>query len=81
MRDAYIAGFDPTDANAGFGVSNVRNILWWNNASGRVYTVYWSSNLLNGFQTLETNWIGGVFTDTVHSAEPSGFYKIKVRLE
>jgi hypothetical protein len=80
IRQAYIAGFDPTDASAGFGVSNVWNSLWWNEAFGRIYTIYWSTNLLSGFQTLETNYTGGAFTDTVHGAEQKNFYKIEVQL-
>jgi len=84
VREAYIAGLNPTDADASFRISDLRSltsVLRWNSASGRVYTIYWSSNLLNGFQTLETNWIGGVFTDTVHSAEQAGFYKINVQIQ
>ncbi len=82
VLEAYIAGFDPTGANASFGISNVRNVLWWNGATGRVYTIYWTSNLLSGFQTLETNvnWPRNSWTDTVHGAENQGFYQIKVQL-
>ncbi len=80
---AYIAGFDPTDPDAVFEVSNAWNILSWNATSGRVYTVYWTSNLLSGFQPLETNlpWTGVPFTDTNHFSKGQGFYKIDVELE
>jgi len=84
--EAYIAGLDPTDPSASFEISNFAAggpIVYWSGVSGRVYTVYWTSNLLNGFQPLETNlpWTGSVFTDTTHSAEQKGFYKIEVELE
>lgn len=54
----------------------------WNAVSGRVYSVYWTSNLLNAFQSLETNvpWTGTVFTDAVHGTGNENFYKVKVKL-
>ncbi len=81
VYSAYIAGFDPTDPDARFALSNLSNVLWWNVASGRVYTIYWTSNLLNSFQPLETNYTGGAFTDSTHAAENEGFYKIEVEIE
>jgi len=55
----------------------------WSGVSGRVYNVYWTSNLLSSFQPLETNlpWTPTVFTDTTHSAEEKGFYKIEAQIE
>lgn len=63
--------------------SDLWNAIWWNSTSGRVYAVYWATNLTEGFQPLETNihWSVGGFTDTVHNAETTGFYKIDVQLE
>ena len=83
VGQCYIAGLDPTDENAVFEVSNAWNILSWNAASGRVYSVWWSSNLLSSFQPLETNlpWTEMPYTDTNHTAEEKGFYKIDVELE
>jgi len=82
IRQAYIAGFDPTDPDAFFGITgHTRNLIQWNAVSGRVYNVYWTTNLLNGFQTLETNCTGGIITDTLHNAAGKCFYKIDVRLE
>jgi len=44
--------------------------------------VYWTSNLLNGFGApWQTNLVNGVYTDTTHTAEEKGFYKIEVELE
>jgi predicted acyl esterase len=84
VLQAYIAGLDPTDPDALFEMSGLQNnVLFWSGVSGRVYTVYWTSNLLSGFQTLEANvpWTGSVFTDSTHSAEQKGFYKIEVKVE
>ncbi len=54
----------------------------WTAVSGRVYNIYWTSNLVNGFGIpFKTNVVGGCFTDTVHDAAVEGFYKIEVQLE
>jgi len=79
ILEAYIAGLNPTNSTALFELSNLRNVLGWDAVSGRVYTVFWTSNLLSGFQCLETN-VTGSFTDTVHEVDQKGFYKIKVEL-
>jgi hypothetical protein len=83
VLQAYIAGFDPTDTDARFELSGYWNELWWDSVSGRVYGVHWTTNLLDGFQPLETNilWSAGGFTDTVHGAATEGFYSLKVNLE
>jgi parallel beta-helix repeat protein len=82
IYETYIAGLNPTNPSARFSVSNDRNVLGWNATSGRVYSVYWTTNLLNGFQPLATNivWPQGSWTDLVHGAEIKNFYQIKVRL-
>jgi hypothetical protein len=86
VLDCYIAGLDPIDPDAAFLISDLSpltSVLSWSAASGRVYSVYWTTNLLNGFQPLETNlpWTGNVYTDSVHSSEQQGFYQIKVNLQ
>ncbi len=87
VYQAYIAGFDPTDPDSGFSITDytpgAQHVIQWSGVSGRVYTVYWASNLLSGFQTLETNrpWTSAIFTDTTHRAEEKGFYKIDVKIE
>ena len=85
---AYVAGFSPIDPNAGFWVTDhthgLNHFIEWNGVSGRVYAVYWTSNLLNGFdQPLGANlpWTPDIFTDTNHPASQKGFYKIDVELE
>jgi predicted acyl esterase len=85
VMQCYIAGISPIDPDAAFLISDLspltsESILEWNASSGRVYSVYWTSNLLSSFQALETNVTGGAFTDTVHGAEEKGFYKVDVQL-
>ncbi|MBL7015991.1 MAG: beta-glucanase [Kiritimatiellales bacterium] len=80
ILQAYIAGLDPNNPSSFLRLTSPRPLIW-NSASGRVYNVYWTSNMLRGFQILETNYVGGVFTDTVHGAEGQGFYKIEVKIE
>lgn len=79
LLECYIAGLNPADSSAQFELKSA-SPLSWNAADGRVYKVYWSSNLLNGFEIIATNVTGGGFTDTVHSAANEGFYKIEVQL-
>jgi len=53
----------------------------WPAVSGRVYSVYWSSNLISGVWSQLVDNIGnGIYTDTVHQAEKEGFYRIKVQV-
>ncbi len=82
VREAYIAGLNPTNPTALFEIHQLQNkVLQWIAVSGRVYSIDWSTNLISGFQTLETNLTGGVFTDSVHRTEHKIFYRIQVRLE
>ena len=87
LYETYIAGLNPTNPVSVFLISDFRSltsqsILQWQSASGRVYSVYWTTNLLSGFQPLETNilWPQNSWTDAVHGAQADGFYRIKVRL-
>jgi hypothetical protein len=86
LRQAYIAGLNPNDPHGAFGISELRSlgmdkVLRWNAVSGRVYSVYWTTNLISGFQCLGSNisWTQGCFTNL--TTEPCGYYKIDVRLE
>jgi len=87
VRQAYIAGLNPTNPASLFLTSVLRSppsVLHWNAVSGRVYSVWWTSNLLSGdFLPLGSNipWTGNTFTDTTYNAEDKGFYKIDVELE
>ena len=80
----YTAGTNPQDAQSKFlvagGVGRTQQVqLNWSSVSGRVYDVYWSTNLLNSFVPLQTNIDQSVYTSPVSGNTDSGFYKIKVR--
>jgi len=86
IYETYIAGLNPTNPAARFGLSAQQtasqSLLQWSVVSGRVYSIYWTTNLLAGFQPLETNivWPQNSWTDAVHGAQAGGFYRIDVRL-
>ena len=82
VLEAYVAGLNPTNPASRFAVSNNWNTLHWTATSGRVYSVYWTTNLLNGFQPLETNivWPQNSWTDAVHGAQGGNFYRIGAQL-
>ncbi len=82
VLETYIAGLNPTNATSSFELSNTRNTLEWESISDRIYTVYWTSNLLTGtFQRLEPDITGSPFTDTNHPSAEKCFYKIEVKLD
>jgi hypothetical protein len=86
VLEAYIAGLDPNDSQSRLQISDFRSLtagktLGWNAVSGRVYSVYWTTNLLSGFnQCLESNipWTRSSFTNS--TTVPHGYYKINVQL-
>ncbi len=85
VKNAYIAGINPNDPQCRFSIQEIHSlgedqILQWNTISGRVYSVYWTTNLLSGFQCLDSNipWTRADFTNS--TAVPCGYYKIGVQL-
>ncbi len=80
LLETYIAGLDPNNADSQLKINTI-GPLQWDAVSGRVYTVYWTSNLLSSFQPLESNLTGGVYTDSLYSTENKGFYRIEAELE
>ncbi len=85
----YVAGLNPTNYD-GFYVSAIESpaadghpfILYWNSVTGRVYDVYWTTNLEDGFTLLQDNiqWPANSYTAEVYNAESCGFYMIDVNL-
>ena len=79
----YIAGTNPTSAQSHFFIGSGvdRTKLNWSSVSGRVYDVYWTSNLLYSFMPLQTNiaWPQSGYTNPAPGNADSGFYKINVR--
>ncbi len=85
--EEYISGMDPTDVDAVFEVKEngpvpSGYVLSWPAVAGRVYGVFWSTNLITGFDPLVTGLLfpQNSYTDTIHSAEGSGMYKVNVQL-
>jgi len=93
IREAYIIGLNPTNAANQFvltgdeaSVGTGTMVLSWTSNPGRVYNLYWSSNMLGGadsFQLLHSNipWNANSFTNTEHNGLDQGFYRIEVQLE
>lgn len=81
VGEAYIAGLDPNDPQSALNIRFFPDrSVQWSAVSGRFYSVYWSTNLQNGFQCLESNipCTQTVFTNL--PAGPCGYGKIAVRL-
>ncbi|MCF7849135.1 MAG: right-handed parallel beta-helix repeat-containing protein [Kiritimatiellales bacterium] len=87
--DEQITGMNPTNIASCFKVNEYEHsdldgfIVNWESVSGRVYQVHWGTNLMSGFQSLETNifYPRNSYTDSVHHVEDDGFYKVDVRLQ
>ncbi len=82
VRDAYIAGLNPTNSESVFEMESFDGSSFqWNAVSGRVYSVWWATNLIDGFSLVASNlpWTQGSYADSSHAA--CGFYKIDVQLE
>jgi len=87
--DEYIAGTDPTNGVLYFMIADSEPdpasggfIIQWTSVSNREYSVHWGTNLMSGLNVL-TNQLGypqNSYTDTVHDAESTGFYRIDVQL-
>lgn len=84
--DEVTAGSDPDDPQSALLASVFQppasgRVLSWNAVEDRVYTIEWTPSLTERFQSLETDivWPQNSWTDTVHSAETKGYYRITVR--
>ena len=85
----FIAGMNPTNAASRFVIhdaavpTNGQFIVYWDSVTGRVYSVQWKPSLTNAFEFMATNLVypQDSYTDTVHQAEESGFYKVGVELQ
>jgi hypothetical protein len=79
----YIAGTNPTNTSSCFKAAQaVRNTISWSPVSGRVYSVYWSTNLMKGFTALNTNILypQSSYTNATPDSKVN-HYQIKVRLQ
>ncbi|OQA26215.1 MAG: hypothetical protein BWY59_01470 [Verrucomicrobia bacterium ADurb.Bin345] len=80
----YVADTDPTNDASFFAAGNRGAVsggfvLDWTAASGRVYSVHKTTNLLDSFVPLATNLTVNVYTDAVGGIERA-FYSVGVRL-
>ena len=78
----YIAGTDPTNAASTLKVAQTnRNTVTWSPVAGRVYSVYWSTNLVKGFTDLATGitYPQGSYTNTTPDAKVN-HYQVRVQL-
>ena len=58
----------------------IGKIVRWNAATGRVYSLDWGTNAANSSYTNFAKGIAvGVYTDTAHDADQSGFYRVNVQ--
>jgi hypothetical protein len=83
INEAYIAGLNPTNAQSILAVAFAQpntDVVQWSAVSGRVYSVYTCTNLLDGFQPAVTNiqWPQNSWTSLLSGA--AGFYQLKVEL-
>ena len=89
--DEYVAGTDPTNGLSYFTAANsvaeVNGtncfVVEWISIPDRLYSVQWSTNLVSGFETLETGLEQPQhsYTDATHNAETEGFYKVDVQMK
>jgi hypothetical protein len=79
----YIAGTNPTNAASVFKAAQAtRNVITWSAVTGRVYSVYWSTNLVQGFTMKQDNILYP--TNSFTNANPDSrlnHYQIKVRMQ
>lgn len=82
----WIAGTLPTQSTSRLSITNAwasdnNHIMRWSTATGRVYSVNWSSNLVTTpFSALITNNTSGIYTDSVHAVDLNSFYRISVQI-
>jgi len=88
-EDEFVAGTDPTSETSYFAAANAvvevdgtnYFMVEWISIPDRLYSVRWSTNLVDGFQTLEAGieYPQSSYTDTTHNAETEGFYQVEVK--
>ena len=77
-----IAGTDPTNKASCLKLAQTnRNTVTWSPVAGRVYSVYWSTNLVKGFTNLATGitYPQGSYTNMTPDAKVN-HYQVRVQL-
>jgi len=78
----YVANTIPTNAASVLKAAQAtRNVVTWIPQSNRIYSVYWSTNLVKGFAMKQDNIVHpqGSYTNTTPDGRVN-HYQIKVRL-
>lgn len=86
LWESWLAGLNPNDPNDRLRLVITAvpggDVLSWNTATGRLYSIWWSTNPLYGFAPLTgaTNlpWTARSFTNTLDAASPAIFYRLSV---
>jgi hypothetical protein len=86
---SYIAGLNPNDPDDQFRLAllpragNNGDVLSWNTATGRVYTLSWNTNLVSGFMPIpgasDLPWTTQRFINALTPSSSTVFYRISVR--
>jgi hypothetical protein len=90
--EEWIAYCDPTNSGSCFLTDDIQPasagddcVIRWNSATSRLYGVWWATNLIDGFSNMASNLPAtppeNAYTDTTHSADACGFYRIDVRMD
>lgn len=89
LWQSYLAGLNPTLASSQLrlavsrNTSNTANVMNWNTTPGRLYTLWWSTNVTGGFTRLPgaSDLPASVnsFTNTMSPSLPRAFYRVEVR--
>ncbi|VGO12931.1 hypothetical protein PDESU_01485 [Pontiella desulfatans] len=88
--EEFISGTNPTNEGSRFGIAlataatngSTHFVISWDAANDRIYDVLWAPGLNQGFLLLESGiaFPQNSYTDTVHSAGSSCFYRVVVRM-
>ena len=78
----YIANTVPTNKASVFTATQAtRNVITWNAQSNRIYSVYWTTNLVTKvFTNKQDNVTGGAYTNTSPDSRVN-LYQVKVRMQ
>jgi len=89
LWQSYVAGLNPDNPNdqlrlsANSGIASGAVVLNWNSVSGRVYTVWSSTDAVGGFAKVsggtDLPWTMQNFTNVINSSGPAVFYRLEVR--
>lgn len=86
-EDEFAAGTDSLDAAsvfqvAGLALQSAGPVVAWSSVSSRLYRVQRATNLLTGFETMQSNilavWPQNVITDLTAGAVTARFYRIQL---